>query len=75
MNRDDAKIFLRAALIALFIMVAATAFAGDPKLPAGISCADVRAKVAELGWLRAVAFALEQGASWRQIRDAKKCLR
>lgn len=58
-------------LVILLILNVADA----PKLPAGYTCEDVRAKVAELGRLKALAFALENGASWAQIRAAKKCLR
>ncbi len=36
---------------------------------------DVKAKVAEHGKMRAIAWALEHGYSWAQIREARKCLR
>lgn len=47
----------------------------EPKLPNGYTCQDVRAKVAELGYVAALALALQNGASWRQLREARKCLR
>ncbi len=64
-----------AILIALFMVLASAAFADIPKLPAGISCADVRAKVAEYGKAAAFAWAFANGYSLAQIREARKCLR
>ncbi len=40
-----------------------------------VSCDDVRAFVAEHGRARAIAFAISQGATWGQIKEARKCLR
>jgi hypothetical protein len=39
-----------------------------------VSCEDVRAFVAEHGKLKALAFAVQSGATPRQINDARKCL-
>lgn len=76
MNRDDRKVLWHAILIALFVMFAAPVFAADaPRLPAGVSCADVRAKVAEYGKVYAYAWARLQGYSQREIAEARKCLR
>ena len=75
MNRDDAKVMMHAGLIALFMIVTAAAFADEPKLPPGVTCADVRGKVAEYGETIAYAWARLQGYSRAQIREARKCLR
>ncbi len=40
-----------------------------------IDCALVRQYVAEHGKARALAWALENGFSWAQIREARRCLR
>ena len=39
-----------------------------------LTCAEVRAYVAEHGRVQALAFALRSGATWRQIREARACL-
>jgi len=39
-----------------------------------VSCEDVRAYVAEHGKLKALAFAIQSGATPRQINDARRCL-
>jgi hypothetical protein len=43
-------------------------------LPAGITCEDVRAKVAELGRIKALTMAIQMGATWKQIAAARRCL-
>jgi hypothetical protein len=40
-----------------------------------VSCDDVRAYVAKYGRIKAIAFAIENGATWHDIREARKCLR
>jgi hypothetical protein len=75
MIRDDIWAFTVMAVFAALLLFAAAALADEPKLPAGYSCEDVRAKVAELGRVKALALALESGATWKQIREARKCLR
>lgn len=60
--------------IAALLTVAGKARADEPKLPAGYSCDDVRAKVAELGRVGAIALALKNGATLKQLREARKCL-
>ena len=40
-----------------------------------ISCHDVRAYVYQHGKVKALAFALKNGATWKQINEARKCLR
>jgi hypothetical protein len=77
MNRDDVLTCLRAGLIAVFVVLAATlAYAADPpRLPPGVSCADVRAKVAEHGKVYAYAWAKLQGYSRAEIEIAKRCLK
>lgn len=39
-----------------------------------VSCDQVRAYVAEHGKAAALAFAISQGATWAQIKEARKCL-
>lgn len=39
-----------------------------------VSCDDVRAYVAEHGRAKALAFAIKNGATWKQIKEARKCL-
>ena len=46
----------------------------EPKLPPGVTCELVRAKVTELGYIGAIAQAKYYGATWGQIREARKCL-
>jgi hypothetical protein len=58
----------------VLVTVCARARAGEPKLPAAYSCDDVRRVVAEHGKIRALALAIELGATWRQIAEARKCL-
>jgi hypothetical protein len=40
-----------------------------------VSCDDVRAYVAQHGKAKALAFALKNGATFRQINEARKCLK
>lgn len=65
---------IAAALVLLATGIKARA-ADPPKLPAGVTCSDVRERVAEHGLAVAIAWAVKQGYSWREIRDAKRCLR
>jgi hypothetical protein len=46
----------------------------EPKLPDGITCEMVRSAVAEHGKIKAAAMAIEHGATWDQLRAARKCL-
>lgn len=50
------------------------ALAAEPDLPAGATCEQVRALVAEHGKPKALAWALRHGYSWKQIREARRCL-
>jgi hypothetical protein len=59
----------------MLLLLTLPAQADEPKLPAGFSCQDVRSKVAEYGKAAAFAWAIGNGYSWRQIREARKCLR
>ena len=40
-----------------------------------VSCDDVRAYVAEHGKASAIVFALKSGATWQQIREARRCIK
>lgn len=46
----------------------------EPRLPAGVNCADIKAKVAEHGYAKAIYWARQHGYSWAQIAEARKCL-
>jgi hypothetical protein len=76
MNRDDRKVCRHMMLIAVFIALAGAALAADPpRLPPGVTCSDVRAKVAEHGKVYAYAWARLQGYSAAEIQQAKRCLK
>lgn len=47
----------------------------DPQLPPGITCELIREKVAVHGRLEAFTWALRNGYSIAQIRQAKRCLK
>ena len=61
---------LRATAAIAFLCL--TAF---PAKAFSVSCDDVRAYVAQHGRAKALAFALSQGATFRQISKAKQCLK
>jgi hypothetical protein len=46
-----------------------------PQLPAGVTCDQIKALVAEHGYAKALMWAREHGYSWWQINEARKCLR
>ncbi len=78
MNRDDAKTFLVAGIVYALVAIigAGLALAADPpRLPAGVTCEAVRAKVAEHGKVYAYAWARLNGYSRSDIEAAKRCLR
>ena len=58
-------------ILALVLLISAT----DPKLPAGISCDDVKAQVKEYGYAKSIIWARSHGFSWAQLAEAKKCLK
>lgn len=57
------------------VLLAALATPAPPRLPDGVTCEQVRAWVAAHGEARAIAWALRQGYSWRDIGEARRCLR
>lgn len=57
------------------ILVILLALATEPQLPPGASCEQIKSLVAEHGKVKALAWAVRNGYSWQQIREAKKCLR
>ncbi len=78
MNRDDAKTFLVAGIVYALVTIIGAGFAlaaDPPRLPPGVTCADVRAKVAEHGKVYAYAWARLNGYTAAQINEAKKCVR
>jgi hypothetical protein len=62
-------------LITAFVFMCVPAFADAPKLPPGVTCEFVRAKVAEHGKYVAWAWAKLHGYSRAEIEIAKRCLR
>lgn len=62
-------------VMGILLLLMASADAGEAKLPPGITCTDVRARVAEYGKYVAYAWARLHGYSKHEIREAEKCLR
>ncbi len=78
MNRDDAKTFLVAGIVYALVAIIGAGFAlaaDPPRLPLGVTCEAVRAKVAEHGKVYAYAWAKLNGYSKAEIDAAKRCLR
>lgn len=57
-------------MIAALVILALSA--NEPQLPSGYTCDDVRRLVAEQGKVKAIAWAIEQGVSIRQIYLIRK---
>jgi hypothetical protein len=73
MNRDDAKTFLWAGIIAVAILLTAVGIVGAEEAPrAGVDCAQIRAKVAYHGKIVAYAWALSNGYSSKEIARIRK---
>jgi hypothetical protein len=66
---------MRVAVIAILLVLTVSASASEPRLPPGVTCDDVRAKVAEYGESLAYAWARLHGYIRAEIREARKCLR
>ncbi len=64
-------------IVALVLLaLAGPVLAADPpRLPEGVTCDHVRAVVKEHGKVKALALALQHGATWEQVRAARRCLR
>ncbi len=64
-------------IVALVLLaLAGPVLAADPpRLPDGVTCEHVRAVVKEHGEVKALAMALQHGATWEQVRAARRCLR
>lgn len=62
-------------IIAVLFLLTTPAMADETKLPDGYTCADVRAKAKEYGWVVAYGWAKLQGYSKEQIAQAKRCLK
>lgn len=60
-------------VLSALVLVAVCARARAADVPV-IDCVLVRAMVAEHGKARALAWAIENGYRWREIRAARKCL-
>lgn len=61
------------ALVAIALVATCTrARADPPRLPVGITCPDVRAKVAEHGKVYAYAWAMANGYSPKEISQIRK---
>lgn len=63
---------MKAAILLSLSLYTIPASANDNRQ---FSCEEVRAYVAQHGKAKALAFAIRNGASWAQIRDARKCLK
>lgn len=66
---------LATAIVLLIIFYLSTAHADEIHLPSGITCELIREKVAEHGRLASFAWAIRNGYSFEQIRQAKRCLK
>lgn len=66
---------MKSLLLVAALLWPIPANAEDPKLPNGYTCEDVRRAVEELGRVKALAIAIEKRATWRQIQQARKCLK
>lgn len=66
---------IRLAVLTIALLWPLTGHAGEPKLPEGVSCSDVRAHVAQYGKIAAYAWAKLQGYSKAEIEQAKRCLK
>jgi hypothetical protein len=63
-------------VVTLFLFTGCAKAANVPPIPPkSYTCEDVRRVVAEIGRVRALALALKNGASWAQIREARRCLK
>jgi hypothetical protein len=64
-------------LALIFALVATPALAGEMNsagLPAGVTCDQVRATVVQIGKVKALALAIEHGATLKQVRAGRRCL-
>jgi hypothetical protein len=61
-------------LLIILLLLSTGAMAEEPKLPPGVTCVDVRAKVDQHGQYVAYAWARLNGYSRAQIKEARKCL-
>ena len=75
MNRDDWRTIGVGALMAAAVVLLAPLAHADHRPPQPLyTCEDVRRIVAEHGKVKALAMAIEAGATWAQIRAARQCL-
>lgn len=56
-------------------MILVIALVASLSNPHKFTCEQVRSFVAEHGKLRAIALAVAHGATWAEIKQAKKCLK
>ena len=64
--------WLALAAICLVILLCLVA---RPVWASPFTCKQVRSYVAQHGKVSALAFAIKNGATWAEIKEAKKCLR
>ena len=75
MSRDDPRNWITAGIMAALILIGAATLAyAEPQLPPGVTCIDIRTKVHEHGYAKAVLWARAKGYLWAQIYEAKKYL-
>lgn len=63
---------IRVIILAMSIFLYTSAVSAHENIQ---DCEQVRAFVAQHGKVRALAIAISHGATWKQIREAKKCLK
>lgn len=78
MNLYDKLTLLWVTPISIIITIAAASSvrAGAvTSLPVGVDCQIINGYVAQHGKAKAIAFAIKNGATWLQLREASKCLK
>lgn len=68
---QDLRIAILGAIVT-FLFLCTVAFAADLKQH---NCEAIRAAVAEHGKIKAIRWARQQGYTWAEIAEARKCLR
>jgi hypothetical protein len=61
-------------VLAVLVTPASAGERDSAGLPAGVTCEQVRATVAQIGKVKALALAIEHGATLQQVRAGRRCL-
>ncbi len=76
-RQSERRLMVYLIMLAIFttamIVVGIVNASAREKFP-HLTCPVVRAIVAEHGEARALAYAIQNGATWKQIKDARACL-